>query len=93
MTKSSPSRTARVVIAMASEPPSASVIAWAPIASPEQIRGSQRSFCSTVPNCWSGIPVEHRDVVTEKLRPESRLYSPRPSNTYMVVRSDCPRPP
>ncbi|MCY1311845.1 hypothetical protein D9M70_622050 [compost metagenome] len=48
MTYSSPSRTARVLIACRSEPVPGSDIAMAPTNSPLAIFGSQRSFCSSL---------------------------------------------
>jgi len=49
-TQSPPSRRARVRIAPGSEPASASVRPKQPISSPECMRGSQRSFCSSEPH-------------------------------------------
>jgi hypothetical protein len=55
MTQTSPSRTAVVRVAPASDPPPGSVRPNAPSARPASRSGSQRSFCSGVPNRWSGI--------------------------------------
>ena len=54
MTHSSPSRTAVVRIAAGSEPASGSDRQNAGDHSPVAQRGSQRSFCSSVPNSWIG---------------------------------------
>ena len=53
MTKSSPSRTALVVIALTSEPSAGSDIENEPRTSPVAIRGSKACFCSSVPCCCS----------------------------------------
>ena len=50
ITKSSPSRTARVRIAWTSEPACGSVIENAERTSPRAICGSSSCFCSSVPN-------------------------------------------
>jgi hypothetical protein len=50
MTKSSPSRTARVRIALRSLPACGSVMPREPIASPDTIFGSHCRFCASVPN-------------------------------------------
>ncbi len=50
MTHSSPSRTAEVLSAPRSEPPDGSVMPIASRISPDATRGSQRSFCSSVPS-------------------------------------------
>ncbi|MCY1384261.1 hypothetical protein D9M69_724970 [compost metagenome] len=49
ITKSSPSRTALVRMALRSEPACGSVMPSEPIASPVTICGSQRRFCSSLP--------------------------------------------
>ena len=51
ITHSSPSLTAVVFSAARSEPPLGSVMPIAVSSSPEQNRGSQRSFCSSVVRC------------------------------------------
>jgi hypothetical protein len=55
MTQRSPSRTAVVRVAPASDPPPGSVSPNAPSARPARRSGSHRSCCSGVPNRWIGI--------------------------------------
>ena len=53
-TKSSPSASAREVIAATSDPQPGSDIENAPRTSPVAISGSSRRFCSSVP-CWASM--------------------------------------
>ena len=55
ITHSSPSSSARVRVAPASEPASGSVRPKAPSARPATRSGSHRAFCSSVPNRWMGL--------------------------------------
>ena len=89
-TYSSPSRTAVVRIAAASEPASASVRANAMSHSPDASRGTQRACCSSVPASSSG---SDPSSWTARISPDvahARLIC---SIARQIVRRSTPSPP
>ena len=89
-TYSSPSRTARLLMAATSEPQPGSLIENPPRSSPAAISGSRRSFCASVPWCMSMYATMKCVLIT----PDT-LIQPRAtcSTTRAYVSSDSPRPP
>ena len=76
-TQSSPSRLADVRMWFGSLPKSASVSPKHPITSPVAILGSQRCFCSSVPNLQIGNMQSDPWTLTNERKPESPASSSR----------------
>ncbi len=91
ITHSSPSSSARVFVAPASEPASGSVSPKAASARPATRSGSQRCFCSSVPNVRIGLMP--RPTPADSVMPMD--WSIRPSSsiaTHSVVKSAAAPP-
>jgi hypothetical protein len=83
--------TALVVMACASEPDPGSVRQNAATSSPVAQRGSQRCFCSSVPN--STIPLQPIDWCAPKYTASAGSVAPISANTRLNTVADAPNPP
>ena len=90
ITKSSPSRTAFVVIALTSEPSAGSDMENEPRTSPVAIRGSSDCFCSSVPCCLSRYATMKWVLMMPLTLIQPRAIS---STTSAYVSRDSPSPP
>ena len=91
MRQPSPSASARVRSAPASEPASGSVSANAPICSPRASGGTKRARCSSVPNASSGSVAAL--VCTATVTPTPASPRDSSSSTRMYERKSAPAPP
>src|SRR5689334_16248021 len=91
MRQPSPSGTAAVRSAPASEPASGSVSAKAPISSPRASGGTKRARCSSVPN-WSSGSVQAL-VCTATVTPTPASARESSSSTSTYERKSAPAPP
>ena len=82
-----PSRTARVVIAAASDPAPGSVIAIEHVRSPRTAGSSQRSFCASVPSSSDSY------TLPKARRIRMSFVWPNCSSTSIVSTADKPPPP
>ena len=90
-TQPSPERFARVRIAAGFEPASGSVSPKQPSASPAAIFGSQRSFCSSLPQRWIANIASEPCTEQNDRSPESPASSSRHVSPYAVA--DAPAQP
>ena len=91
MRQPSPSASARVRSAPASEPASGSVSANAPICSPRASGGTKRARCSSVPNASNGSVAAL--VCTATVTPTPASPRDSSSSTRMYERKSAPAPP
>ena len=90
-TQPSPDRFARVRIPAGLEPASGSVSPKQPIVSPAAMPGSQRSFCSSLPQRWIANIASDPCTEQNERSPESPASSSRHVSPYAVA--DAPAQP